>query len=805
MKASYLLIFIGTFGSLFSSKLYSQQNSTKIIITDSNKKPVFGAAVTLKSRLDTNVVFRAVTDTEGISQFDIKEASYWLTVSSVGFKTILMGLKTTKTMPVFTVVLQESTQNLKEVTVRAQKSFMKQDEDKTIVDPEPLAATSTSVYEIIEKTPGLFLDQDGNIYLNSTSPAMVYINGREQKMSAADVATILKSLPPNSIESIEIMRTPSAKYDASGGGGVINIVLKKGIKIGLTGSINAGANQGRFGSQFVGVNISNVDGGNSSYLNLSFNHRNSYDSINTIREIIKNRFLSQKSYTTTPANAIFLGFGIGRELTQKTSFSTDSRISYNPYSSSNTNINTQTLNGISTGLSNNKIDNKVNSLSIEQGLSAKYKIDTLGSEFSTDWSYNYFNRASDQTLNNIFIAPKAPSTGGTQPSILPTATYGDFSNYRHLLMGQIDLKIKLKYKITLETGLKSTYQNGVSQTQFSNKIQDQIVADPQRINSYSYQENINAAYLQASKSWGEFVLKVGTRLENTNMAGNQTIPQKATFDLNRTDLFPYLYFSRKLFDIAGYELRAYLIARRSITRPLYEALNPGIKVIDQYQYEIGNPTLRPQFTKTYEANVSVDEAPLFAIGRNYTQDIFTNVVYQDPQNKDISYRTYSNLGTNKETYFRLMGGLPPIGKYFFLLVAQYNLNQYEGIYENSPLNFQRGSWRFYTFHQYRIDKCSSITVNGFISVKGQLQFYELGNFGTLNLALNRSFFNRKLTITANVTDVFFTNMNTFVLQQGSIQASGYRQTDSRRVGLNVRYNFGIKKKEEKNNMFNVEG
>ncbi len=783
----------------YGQQLFSQQVTTKIKVTDANKQPLFGVGVMLQSQADSNLIFRAITDTVGIAILNVNESNYLAFVTAVGYKPSSKGLKITKTKCAFELVLQTNTQNLSEVTVRAKRPLLRQEDDKTIVDPEPLAATSTSVYEIMEKTPGLFLDQDGNVYLNSTTPATVYINGREQKMSATDIATVLKSLPPNSIESIEIMRTPSAKYDASGSGGVVNIILKKSVKIGLTGSVNTGANQGRFGSQFGGINISNVDGGKSSYLNISYNHREFYDSLTTMRQISTERFIAQRAYTTTPSNALFLGFGIGREPTKKTTVSTDTRISYNPYSSSNTNTNSIILNGISTGLSNNTTDNKASTLSIEQGLSSKHKIDSLESELTTDWSYNYFNRASNQTLSNVFVKPQIPNN----TAIWPTASYGDFNNYRHLLMGQIDLKLKLKYQITLETGLKATYQNFVSQTQFSNKIEDQIVADPRRTNAYTYQENINAAYLQASKSWGEFVLKVGSRLENTNMAGNQTIPQKTTFNINRTDLFPYLYFSRKLAKIAGYELRAFLIARRSITRPVYEALNPGIKIIDQYLYETGNPALRPQFTQTYEANVSVDEAPLFAIGRNYTQDIFANVLYQDTDNKNVTYRTYSNLGTNKETYFRLMGGIPPIGKYFCLVVAQYTHNEYDGVYDGSPLNFRRGSWRFYTYHQYRIDKRSSITLNGFVSVNGQAKFYELGNFGALNLSINRSFFDKKLTITANITDVFFTNPNTFVLNQDSIQATGRLESDTRRVGVNLRYNFGIKKKEEKTNMFNL--
>ena len=177
---------------------------------------------------------------------------------------------------------------------------MRQEDDKTIIDPENLAASSTSGYEILEKTPGLFVDQDGNVYLNSTTPATIYINGREQKMSTADIASLLKSLPPNSIASIEILRTPSAKYDASGGGGIVNIVLKKGIKIGLTGSVNAGMNQGKYGTQYAGINLNNNNGAFSAYLNAQYTHKNTYDEIKTDRIFAPDSILRQDAITTYP-------------------------------------------------------------------------------------------------------------------------------------------------------------------------------------------------------------------------------------------------------------------------------------------------------------------------------------------------------------------------------------------------------------------------------------------------------------------------------------------------------------------------
>ena len=240
--------------------------------------------------------------------------------------------------------------------------------------------------------------------------------------------------------------------------------------------------------------------------------------------------------------------------------------------------------------------------------------------------------------------------------------------------------------------------------------------------------------------------------------------------------------------------------RRSITRPTYEYLNPFARFVDQYLYETGNPALQPQFTNNFEVNISVQERPLIAIGRNYTQDIFTNVLYQDPGNPTVAYRSYDNLGKNAETYFRLMGAIPPGKKYFFVLGMQYNYNDYRGEYENSPLEFKRGSLSLFTFHQLKLGTLTTVSLNGFYRMKGQLQFYELSNFGNLNLNINRQLLNKKLLASLSVSDLFFTNQYRFVLTQGSVAATGARINDTRRVGLSLRYNFGVRKKEEKSGM-----
>lgn len=188
-----------------------------------------------------------------------------------------------------------------------------------------------------------------------------------------------------------------------------------------------------------------------------------------------------------------------------------------------------------------------------------------------------------------------------------------------------------------------------------------------------------------------------------------------------------------------------------------------------------------------------------------TQKIFfTNVVYQADSSKKVAYRTYDNLGSNKESYFRILGAIPPGGKYFIVGGAQFNHNFYQGLYEGKPLSFKKGSWSLFTYQTLKLSRTSQLSLNGFVRLKGQQQFYELSPFGSLNLSLNQQFFKKKLVVTLSANDLFYTNQNEFTLKQGSISANGYRKSDSRRFGINMRYSFGIRKKDQGNNFLDFQ-
>jgi len=795
MHSRYLLFCLVIL--LFGFKINAQQETTvRFKIINQKNEPLSFATVIVVSVPDSVHRQTKITDAEGMASFQLLQTHpYLVKVSSTSYQNIEKKITITDDNPLFNITLQSTVSTLNNIVVTATRPLTRQEDDKKIVDPEPLAAASTNAYEILEKTPGVFVDPDGNVYLSSMSTAKIYINGREMKMSTADIATMLKNLPPNAISKIEILRTPSAKYDASGTGGIVNIVLRKGVKLGLTGSAVAGMQQGHYGNQFLGLNLNNNTGKKSSYLNLNYSRRTTFERIQTNRLFAVDSILQQDAGTKYPATNYFASYGISDSISAKWFVDFAGSITYQTFDNSTANKNL--IRKIST---NETISNSLNAvnyngkyLRLSNGITFSRKIDSA-SEWSNDFYYSYDRNRNDQQYNTYLYSP----------AIFTTSGYGSPDNDRYNFVFSSDLRKKLKYRLIIETGIKASVLTFKSDASYFMNTNSGSIKDLSRTNTFRYNENINAVYFQASKMLGKnVILKAGARAENTNMNGRQIIPSDTSFNIHRTDLFPYVYLSKKVMSIAGYELRSYLVARRTIVRPVYEQLNPFSRYVDQYLSEMGNPRLRPQFTTNYEANISVNERPLLAVGVNDTKDIFNQVIYSSDTSKRQSYRTYDNLGKNKEWYLRGLGAIPPGKKYFFVVGAQYNHNFYQGSYEGKLLSFKKGTWTFFTYHSLKLNKRSQLSLNGFIRLKGQQGFYELGNFGAFNASINRQFFKQKLTITLSANDIFKTNKNEFEIDQGLMQATGLREGDTRRFGLNIRCNFGIRKKEE-NAIFNIE-
>lgn len=774
--------------------LLAQDVSVRISVTTDSLRPIPNAAVSLSN--DKERPLRAVTDESGRAVFRLNAATtYFVDITAHGYAAYSSSLYADTNHTTFSFKLQKS-HGLQGATITASRPLMRQDGDMTVVDPEQLVPASTSGYEVLEKTPGIIADQDGNFYLSSSTAATIYVNGRDMKMSSADVAAMLRALPPNSIQRIEILRTPSAKYDASGAGGIINIVLKKGIKLGLMGGVYAGLQQGAYGNQYIGANVSYGNGDWSTYVNLNVSNNKRLEHITSTRVLSTDSVLNQDAGTVYDGQGVYLGYGISKTVKKDFDLSYDGRVnaSRNDNLSNNESIISQSSSGLRASDNITGITNSGRNWNIDQSVDARYKLDTLGSEWTMIAAWNgAFNKSGQDILSTF-----------QQSSSSDISNDGAIATQRHYVMLQSDLKYKFPEKFTLEGGIKSTASVFRHNSDFTIRYNGNTYADPLRSTTYHYNENINYAYTQLTKELGNVTIKGGLRIENTNMDGAQTRPGDTGFSIHRTDLFPYVFISRPLMKIADFEIRAYLVYRRSISRPSYDYLNPYQRFVDQYLYETGNPELRPQFTTNYEFNICAGEHPVFAVGYNDVKDMFTQVIYESEFNKNIALRTYDNLGSNKELYIRGLGGIPPGKQYFFIFGGQYNVVNYDGLYNGAPLQYRRESFTFFTHHNLKLGKKTNIVVNGFMRLKATMQFYDLGTFGTLNASVNHYFMDRKLALTISAQDIFFTNRYDATIDQGDIVGSISRYNDSQRFGINLRYNFGFKKKEEKKDFLDVE-
>lgn len=730
------------------------------------------------------------------TSFQINKGTYKLKASAAGYNHFHSAsfMVTRDTNIVINLVSKKD--KLENVVVVSKKPFVKQDDDKTIVDAEPLAQSSTNSFEVLEKTPGAIVDQDGNVYLNSATPATIQINGKEVRLSAADIASLLKSLPANSVLRIEVLRTPSAKYDAGSSGGIVNIVLKKGIKLGTNGSVNLGYFQGKYHTATTGFNLNKSNDKTQSYLSYQYTNKNNFEQLNSDRFISRDTSLiGQQSYTTYPSFNHYMSAGFNKDVSKKFSFGYDLRLSVNrnkSFAENDVLLAKQKI-VIPKGGSNSDINNKGLSLYIGNSLSSKYKIDTAGSEWTTSLDYNFNSYSNDQLYNIDF----------TDTARVRVAGNGDISNRKNIFNFQSDLVYKLKSAYTFETGVKIISSRSSNNADYTiQRGNNAPVRDSFQTNKFNYTEGIYSAYVQLSKTFAGFTIKPGVRLEHTNIKGHQLFPADSRLAINRTDAFPYLYLRREITKLFGFKLVGNLIYRRSIARPYYEALNPYPKFIDQYLFDIGNPNLKPQFTTNYEFNVMADQFPVFSIGLNDTKNIFTSVTYQDDVTK-IAYRTFDNLGSSKELYLRFVAGIPPGKKYFFYAGAQHNYNHFKGFYQNAPLDYSRGSWTFFMYHNLKATPTFNVTVNGFMRLRGFQNFYELDPFGALHVSFNKAVMKKKANIILSFNDILRTNVVDFSIEQAGIFANGTRFNDTRRVGLTLRYNFGIKPKEEKKTGFDA--
>jgi iron complex outermembrane recepter protein len=788
------IILVGYF-VLTSVATFSQTLNITGEVFDSNKKPIEGAVVSLLKSKDSSFVKASITDLEGKFEFlNQKESSYFLTITHVGFQkyTHPVFALTNQPLEIPAIQLVEDSKTLNEVTVTAKKPFVQRLIDRTIVNPDALISNAgANSLEVLEKAPGVQVDFNGIISLKGKPGVVVFIDDKPTYLSAADLANYLRSLPSGSIETIEIMTNPPAKYDAAGNAGVINIKLKRNTIKGFNGGFNVNYGQGRYARTNNSLNFNYRINKINFFTNASFNINNTYQDLTITRQYFKptgelNSGFTQNSYLKRQPSGANIKLGMDYYINKKATMGLVFSALRNPNQTPILN-NAKITNGRGEVTSLNEAKLNPADKVFRNGsanMNFSYKFDSTGKELTTNLDYIAYDSEHNQSLlNNTFTPDRVFVGGSILNSSLPSKI--------NIKTAKIDYSNPLKNGGKIETGFKTSFVNTENVAAFFDFIDKQNVPNYEFSNNFIYDENINAAYLNYSiegKKWG---FQAGLRYESTDIKGNQLgnkVVKDSTFKRDYSNLFPTLYVSYKL-DTTGTNQLSFSYGRR-IDRPDYQSMNPFTYPMDRFTLYGGNPFLRPTFSDNFEIAHTYKGTITTTLEYSYLKDPINETI---EQGTNVFYSRPGNVGEQKTFGLSVSGGFKPAKWWTVQLYTEVRYNQFQAVLYNQNLNNTGTYWYFAPTNLFQISKLWSAELAGVYQTSvytGQFVTIPVWN---MRFAIARKILKEKANIKFGVSDIFYTNqVGGNIKSLANSTASWYSYFDSRvaTIAFGWRFNKG---------------
>jgi outer membrane receptor protein involved in Fe transport len=768
------------------------------IIKDAAGNPIPSVTVSLLKGKDSSLAKTALTDKSGKYEIEfIPVGTYLVSAGYVGYKKVYSNrVEITEAQPerqVNELQFTQSTTNLEEVTVVSKKPFIETKIDRTIVnvDASPSSAGATAL-EMLEKSPGVIVNNDGIISLRGKPGVIVMMDGKQTFLSPTDLANLLKNMPASSIEQFEIMTNPSAKYDAAGNSGIINIKTKKGKANGFNGSVTLGATASFFnprGTLYVMPKSQNSF--NFNYRKDKFNFFGNYNP-----NFFKGRNLLEIDRKFISSNGTLLGYndvvtnfkfrntnhtlklGFDYFADKKNTFGfTISGFTFHGYPTPVTVTDSKDENRqlLSRMISKTENDNKFQNLSTN--LNFRHVYDSTGRELTADFDFVAYRNTGDMLLTTDFYNPAGNATDptlllkGHLPSIIDIYTFK--SDYTH----------PFKSGLKLEAGIKTSYvttDNEVDYRRFDGAKWD----IDNRSNHFVYKENINAAYVNVNKQIKKWSLQGGLRLENTIAKGHQ-LTNDSTFTRNFTNLFPSAFISYAINKTNSLTVSY----SRRITRPNYQDLNPFTFFLDSLSYRQGNPFLLPQFTHNMELTHAFKGKIITTLNYNTTKNVISQLLRQN-DNDRIVFLTVDNVAQ-----FRNIGvsvTVPVAVTKWWNLNFFTNVfnNHYKGIYNADPIDISYTSFMANATNSFTIKKGFTMELSGFYRAKGVDNLSVAQPVYMMNMAAQKQIMKGKGTLRLNVRDPFAWMRFRALTEYSNIYVNIFSQGDARQVTATFTYRFG---------------
>ena len=773
----------------FSS--FGQAGSGKITgkVIDGSTKTIESATITLIRAKDSTVSKMSVADKTGNFVFEnVADGRYLVSITAIGhekgFSETVEVSATNNNIQLKTIELIPVAKSIAAVTVTSKKPLIEQKAGKTVINVEASATnTGLNALELLEKSPGVSVDNDGNISVKGKQGVMILIDGKPTYLSGADLAALLKSMQSSSLEQIEIMTNPPAKYDAAGNSGVINIKTKKGIVRGMNGSVNANYTQGLYPRFNGGANLNyrndklNLFGGYNAGKYEGFNKltidRNLYDENKVLERSIDQ--LSRPHWNGYYHSA---KLGMDYYFSKKDVAGVVVNINTNnndeePVSKSNI----RDANGNIESKFYSIGDNNRNSLNLSTNFNYKHTFDSTGREISADLDYVYYDNHAKNRLTTQSLDPDDNKVG--EDVIL----LGDIPSLIKIYSGKIDYVHPFKGGIRLEAGLKTSFVNTDNQVDYLRNQGSEWMPDA-RSNHFLYKENINAGYAILSKTIKKWEINAGLRLENTVARGRQ-VRNDSSFKRDYTNLFPNVGIGFNASETHQFNMSY----SRRISRPNYDDLNPFIFFLDSLTYRQGNPYLQPQFTNNVELSHTFKRILTTTINYTVTNDIITDLLKQNTE-KNETYQTRDNFSKMTQVGIALMANYN-ITKWWSAnaYVNIYN-NHYVGLYNLDPVDIQFTSMQANMNQNFTLGKGWNWEVSGWFRTKGTEGLLVMNPMGALNSGISKQLFKKKGTLKLGIRDILFTQQFSGTVKYSDVDVKIASRRDSRQVNISFNYRFG---------------
>jgi hypothetical protein len=598
-------------------------------LQDQTGAPVAYANVAVLRADDASLHSGAVTNSDGTFAIATPPAgTYVLRLSAIGLKEHKTA-SFTVTGPAYTkdfgvITLQEEVETLEEVTVKALRPTITQEADKMVVSVEGTAlAAGSTAFDVLSKSPGVFIDHDGNVQLNGKAGATIMLDGRLTYMSAKELRTMLEGMSAENIKNIEIITNPSSKYDAEGSSGILNINLKKNDQRGMNGSVYGSYTYNKLHSYAGGGNINYKNGPWNLFVNVDVARR-ARGRRGTFTRVFngeqESTYLDQKARENVSRDVPSVRFGSDYKINDRHSVGFMANV---VTQDATFDFQTDTYIGSAPGKPALYIDadnfTSMRYSNYTTNLHYSGTLDTLGTTITADLDYVKIQDKSEASFDNRYVEL---NDGGAmyQDNLLSNNPSG-----YDIYAAKVDFTHPFRRGPKMEAGAKVSRVISDNDLRFYFNNQEAPVADPDRTNHFIYKESIYAAYLNLSRKFNDrFSVQAGLRAEQTYSKGESKTTGQIT-ERNYLNLFPSLFVQQKVSD--DYEVK-YNYSRR-IQRPDYDQLNPFIFYLDPFTWAQGNPYLRPQYTHAVGVTQTFKQTYNLVLEYQLTKDFIAEVPSQD--------------------------------------------------------------------------------------------------------------------------------------------------------------------------------